>query len=287
MYQPSSLTDPVDLGLTTKTPGRFRSLHVDDILNEDGKYPLLTMRRIFHRRALVGAVISLSASLAVAFGVDVAHWVTERGGFIQSDAGSRITGVNLGFSWVTDSDMEMLRSLRDLRKLDLSFSLITDVGMERLKPLDGVTDLNLFAVEKITDTGLSYIRGWKKLQRLNLHGTDVTDITMQHYVSELSALRSLDIGYTLVGNLGLESLVSLPNIEDLVIGGNKINGGGLHVLEALPKLTSLSLSGKQNRNGAIWSAVVTDFDLKLIGNLKHLQSLNLAGIKITDLGVPI
>jgi len=46
--------------------------------------------------------------------------------------------------------------------------------MEYLKPLDGVIDLNLFAVEKITDVGISYIRGWKKLERLNLHGTDVT-----------------------------------------------------------------------------------------------------------------
>jgi len=47
----------------------------------------------------------------------------------------------------------------------------------------------------------------------------------------------------------------------------------------------LSLNGKQNRNGAIWSAVVTDFDMKLIGRLKRLQSLNLAGIKIADLAI--
>ncbi len=233
----------------------------------------------------VRGLIPLLLSLAVAFGVDVAHWVTDRGGVIQTDASSRITGVNLGFNWVTDADLEMLVGLKDLRKLDLSFSLITDAGMERLKPLDEVTDLNLSAVEKITDVGISYIRGWKKLARLNLHGTDVTDISMTQFVSGMTALRSLDIGYTLVGNLGLESLASLPQIEDLAIGGNKINGGGLHVLEGLPKLTNLSLTGKQNRNGAIWSAVVTDFDLKLIGRLKHLRSLNLAGIKVTDLGV--
>jgi Leucine-rich repeat (LRR) protein len=233
---------------------------------------------------LVRVLIPTVVALTVASGADVARWVAERGGVIQTDANSRITGLNLGFNWVTDADLEMITELKDLRKLDLSFSLITDAGMEHLKLLDGVSDLNLFAVEKITDVGISYIRGWKKLERLNLHGTDVTDISMIQYVSGLTALRSLDIGYTLVGDLGLESLASLPQIEDLVIGGNKINGGGLHVLEALPKLTHLSLSGKQNRNGAIWSAVVTDFDLKLIGRIKHLQSLNLAGIKISDLG---
>src|SRR5260370_24194386 len=103
------------------------------------------------------------------FGVDVARWVTERGGVVETGPGSRITGVNLGLGWVTDADIEMLSGLKDLRKLDLSFSLITDAGMERLKPLDGVMDLNLAAVEKITDVGISYLRGWKKLERLNLH----------------------------------------------------------------------------------------------------------------------
>jgi Leucine-rich repeat (LRR) protein len=216
---------------------------------------------------------------------DVASWIVAQGGSVETDSTSHVTAVNLGFKWVTDGDLEKVVTLKTLRKLDLSFSLITDAGMERLKPLTGITDLNLFAVEKITDTGLSYIRGWKKLERLNLHGTDVTDITMQQYVSEMPSLRSLDIGYTLVGNLGIEALASLPSIENLVIGGNKIDGGALHVLELLPKLAELDLSGKQNRNGAIWTAVVTDFDLKVIGGLKQLRSLNIAGLNISDLGV--
>lgn len=76
------------------------------------------------------ALILLLVSLAVAFGADVAHWVAERGGIVQTDASSPITGVNLGFSWVTDADVEMLTGLKDLRKLDLSFSLVTDAGME-------------------------------------------------------------------------------------------------------------------------------------------------------------
>src|SRR5260370_40529239 len=127
--------------------------------------------------------ILLLAGVAIGFGVDVAHWVTERGGAIQADAKSRITGVNLGFSWVTDADVEMLTGLKDLRKLDLSFSLITDAGLQRLSPLDHVTELNLSAVEKITDVGISYLRGWKKLESLNLHSTDVTDTSMMQVVS--------------------------------------------------------------------------------------------------------
>src|SRR5262245_40455055 len=128
------------------------------------------------KRVLPMTLILPLIVVAVASGLDFAQWLAQRGGAVETDAGSRITAVKLGFRWVSDADVEALAALKDLRKLDLSFSLITDAGMERLKPLNKVTDLNLFAVEKITDVGLSYIRDWKKLERLNLHGTDVTDI---------------------------------------------------------------------------------------------------------------
>jgi len=66
-----------------------------------------------------GALIPPLVGLRVAWGADVAHWVAEQGGIVQTDASSRITGVNLGFSLVTDADLEMLAGLKDLRKLDL------------------------------------------------------------------------------------------------------------------------------------------------------------------------
>src|SRR5262245_57393666 len=138
------------------------------------------------RRKQLLRVALILPSLSATYGLDVAQWVAQRGGVVETDPKSRITGVKLGFRWLTDPDVEMIAGLKDLRKLDLSFSLITDAGMERLKLLDSVTDLNLFAVEKITDVGISYIRGWKKLERLNLHGTDVTDISMIQVIPVLT-----------------------------------------------------------------------------------------------------
>ena len=231
------------------------------------------------------AVLILFVALAGnASETSLAEWVRAAGGHIQTRPDGSITGISLTHVWATDSDLELIAPLRSLEKLDLSLSLITDAGMERLKPLENVTELNLFAVEHITDTAIAYIRGWRKLERLNLRGTDVTDTALA-YITQIPSLRSLDVSYTQVTNNGLDYLSSLPKLEELVIGGNKVTGAGLRILKQLPALRSLSLNGAQKRNSGTWTVSLTDLDLDALGGLKGLQSLDLAGLKITDAGV--
>jgi Leucine-rich repeat (LRR) protein len=215
---------------------------------------------------------------------EVARWIAELGGEIETGSAGRVTSVSLPYAWVTDADIETIAALPGVQKLDLSLSLITDAGMESLKVLNQVSDLNLFAVEQITDTALAYIRGWRKLERLNLRGTDVTDTTLQ-YLAEIPSLRALDVSYTQVTNNGLEHLAALQNLEELSIGGNKVTGAGLRVLKLLPALRSLRLSGAQKRNSGIWSVSSTDLDLAAIAALQRLALLDLGGVKVTDAGV--
>ena len=231
------------------------------------------------------AVLILFITLAASAGESsLAEWVRDAGGHIQTGPGGSITGISLSHAWATDADLEPIARLHSLEKLDLSLSLITDAGMERLKPLENVTDLKLFGVEHITDTAISYLRGWRKLERLDLRGTDVTDTALE-YIARIPSLRSLDVSYTQVTNNGLDFLGSLPKLEELVIGGNKVTGAGLRVLKQLPTLRSLSLNGAQKRNSGTWTVSLTDLDLDALAGLKGLQSLDLAGLKITDAGV--
>jgi len=60
------------------------------------------------------------------------------------------------------------------------------------------------------------------------------------YIGELSQLKSLDISFTQITDVGLEHLASLAQLEELNLGGNKITGASLHVLEAAAKLRKLS-----------------------------------------------
>jgi hypothetical protein len=229
-------------------------------------------------------LLILCALGTAAAGSDVRSLVERHSGEIQADESGRVRLVRLPYAWVTDSDMEAIAALRDVRTLDLSLSLITDAGMEHLKPLENVTDLNLFAVELITDVAIAYIRGWRKLERLNLRGTDITDTTLE-YVGSIPSLRSLDVSYTQITNNGLEHLAALPNLEELTLGGNKVTGAGLRGLKAMPALRRLSLNGAQKRNSGTWSVSLTDLDLDAIAGLQRLEALDLGGVKLTDAGV--
>lgn len=231
------------------------------------------------------AVIALTTLTAATLSNSgVAQWVRDRGGEIDADPAGRITGVKLNFAWVCDADVEHFTGLRNLRALDLSFSLLTDAGIERLKPLAAVTDLNLYAVERITDVAVAYIRGWKNLERLNLRGTDVTDTSLQ-VLAGFPALKSLDVSHTQVTNNGMEYLPALVTLEEFHVGGNKVTGSGLRWLKVLPKLRLLDLNGVQKRNSGLWAVTLTDLDMETLGGFERLEELNLGGAKITDAGL--
>src|SRR5262245_21035650 len=239
------------------------------------------------RRTYLAVVAMIAIGILTAanfFDSAVAQWVQDHNGQVETDATGQISAVRLNLAWVGDADVERFAKLAHLRKLDLSFSLLTDAGMERLKPLTGVTELDLYSVERITDVAIAYIRGWKNLERLNLRGTDVTDTTLQ-YLTGLPALKSLDVSHTQVTNNGMEYLPSLRTLEELYVGGNKVTGAGLRWLKTLPKLRVLDLNGMQKRNSGIWSVSLTDFDLETIGGFRRLEELNLGGAQITDAGL--
>ena len=129
------------------------------------------------------------------------------------------------------------------------------------------------------------------------------------YVGEMTGLRSLDISYTMLGDVGLEHLPALSELETLKLGGNMITGLNLNFLKLLPKLKSLSLRGVQRRNaGACWTPRITDLDLDTLSLLAGLEELDLGvgmglgwggkpaapgggncrltgGLQVTDLGV--
>src|SRR5262249_7131149 len=96
------------------------------------------------------------------------------------------------------------------------------------------------------------------------------------YIGELSELKSLDISFTQISDVGLEHLATLAQLEELRLGGDKISGVGLHVLKLLPKLRKLSFYGIQRRNaGWCWAPVVTDLELDTIALLAGLEELNI------------
>jgi len=96
------------------------------------------------------------------------------------------------------------------------------------------------------------------------------------YIGELSQLKSLDISFTQITDVGLEHLASLAQLEELNLGGNKITGARLHVLKLLPKLRKLSFYGIQRRKRRlVLGAGGHRFELETISLLSGLEDLNI------------
>jgi hypothetical protein len=100
----------------------------------------------------------------------------------------------------------------------------------------------------------------------------------------LTGLRSLDFSYTQVTNNGMEYLAGLRELEEVAAGGNKISGAGIRAFKLLPRLRVLDLGGMQKRNSGLWLVTLTDADMDVIAGLESVESLDLADIKLTDLG---
>ena len=99
------------------------------------------------------------------------------GGSFTRDANSPdqpVISVVLHGGSVTDTALERLRGLTELRRLVLSLTKITDSG---LKQLEGLSQLRLLDLGKtqVTDTGLKHLKGLTELHSLRLRGTQVTE----------------------------------------------------------------------------------------------------------------
>jgi Leucine-rich repeat (LRR) protein len=211
-------------------------------------------------------------------------WITALGGSVTRDRAGRITGVDLGASWVTDSDLPNLAGQASLTKLDLSMTRITDRGLLELRPLSNLADVNFYYAETVTDQGLAVLKSWKHLKRLDLRGTKITDSTLQ-VLNGLTTLESLDIGFAQVTDSGLSQLTALSNLKELSVGGNKLTDAGLQALRLMPAITSLDLSGAQRTDSGLWSVSLTESGLETIATLRELQHLRLNGLSISARGL--
>lgn len=76
--------------------------------------------------------------------------------------------------YLTDAAMPHLRSMTNLRVLQLNQTQIGDDGLQHLHDLVNLTDLDLSGTGA-TDRGLNYLHGLTKLESLRLNRTNVSD----------------------------------------------------------------------------------------------------------------
>jgi len=193
------------------------------------------------------------------------------------------TALDLTASWTTDGDLDRVAGMAKLERLSLAQTRVTDAGLDRLRELQSLRELDLYFAEFFTDDGIAALRGLRKLERLNLRGTRVTSRVFET-ISQLPALRSLDISYTQIDDAGVDLLAELPQLERLAIGGTRIGVVALAGLKLLPALRHLDVSGMQRVDSGHWGLTLNGQVLAELGALENLESLNLSGAVLNDIG---
>ena len=191
--------------------------------------------------------------------------------------------MDLSASWTTDGDLDRVAGMARLERLSLGQTRVTDAGLERLRGLKGLRELDLYFAEFFTDDGVAALTGMQKLERLSLRGTKVTSRVFEP-VSKLAGLRSLDVSYSQIDDSGVEMLAELPALERLAMGGTRIGVVALSSLKALPALRHLDLSGMQRVDSGHWGLTLSAAVLAELGTLEGLESLNLSGAVLNDIG---
>jgi serine/threonine protein kinase/Leucine-rich repeat (LRR) protein len=199
---------------------------------------------------------------------------------------------------LTDTGLGRLASaLPKLVSLDLSFTRVTEAGLEHLAPLSGLVQLSLYGQKDITDAGIDRLKRLPALRMLNLIGTQVTPTAVAKSLPNLTSLQMYGSGVTdaevgrlatmrqLVqlelhaipaGDLGLEQLKKLPQLNRLTYISPNLTEAGLATLTGFSKLEHLSVAHSQQLGDAAAAR---------LGELKNLATLSLEDTSVTDAGL--
>jgi hypothetical protein len=176
---------------------------------------------------------------------------------------------------------------------------ITDADLASLADIHGMTIIDLQGCENVTGKGLSKLDG-RNVSRLSCKDTSFTDEDLKS-LANFPKLQYLNLSSTGITDKGLALLLlKAPEVQYLVINScSSITDEGLGPLFKMPQLTSLdmrdialgakgvSFLGKSKLLAIkVSNTGITDDDLKVIAQNKHLQALSLDGChQITGAGL--
>lgn len=177
-----------------------------------------------------------------------------------------LRSLDLWFGSVTETNVQLLKHLSLLERLDLTFNINftsncletikslprlrclrlgeTNVDDDGLKIIGQMSALEYLDLEetRITVKGLQQLRNLVALKDLNLDGIKLNDEKCS-FLESMESLEKIDLTKTGTGNSVLATLASVPRLTTLRILGMEIDGRSLSSLSKLQNLRSLDLSG--------------------------------------------
>ncbi len=171
----------------------------------------------------------------------------------------------------SDSSLERIKGLSQLKELNLEATPVTDRG---LKHLQGLKQLRTLILDdtRITDAGLALLAGLGELEELSLQTTPITDAGIAH-LARLKKLRVLSLNFVhQVTDEGIAHLAGLAELQVLSLNCTRVTDAGMAHLAGLTKLRELNFCNTE----------VTDAGLAHLAGLSQLSKLTFYGTSYTN-----
>jgi hypothetical protein len=192
---------------------------------------VVMLRQAERQRKAVAAIRNLGGSTGLGSYSSPPEWLRS---LVGDDFFQTVNSVDLNLTKVTDSDLENLDGLGQLKHVSLfGADKITDAGLGHLERMSQLLKLNL-AFTKVGDAGLEHIKGLNQLEDLSLTGTNITDDGLKH-LKGLNHLDRLLLSHTKITDAGLEHLKGLSQLKLLWLYDTQVTDEGARKLQqALP-----------------------------------------------------
>jgi hypothetical protein len=155
------------------------------------------------------------------------------GGSWKLGEGGRVTEVSLGPPAGADAALACLRSLPEVRGLNLGDSDASDAGLAGAGGLPRLRWIYLYRT-RVTDAGLAHLRDARELETLVLASANFTDAAFEHIAAH-PRLKLLNLNGAHVTDAGIARLHGMTSLEEVLLADTGVSPEGVRRLqEALP-----------------------------------------------------
>jgi Leucine-rich repeat (LRR) protein len=172
---------------------------------------------------------------------------------------------------VTNSTLETLSAMPELRAVRISGTNVTDDGIAAILALPQLRELDIRNCRGVTRAAIEQLAGRKSLRVLKIGGEKIDDGVLES-VGKLDTLTGLSLDNCPITDTGVAMLAGLPLTDLTIYQCAKVTDKGVEILAEMDRLTKLTL-----RDVDVQGTV-----LSRLPKPELLVSLNLGQSKITD-----
>lgn len=226
-----------------------------------------------------------------------AHWFlvpdTSISPAALGEALSAVEPHSLHLRSVTEDHLHVIADSESIRELVLWRASLSDDDFKVLRTISQLKALDLSYVDSVDSNTVKHISSMGELVELRLNGTAVSDSDIASHVADMDHLSRLDLSYTRISDDSLHSLSRMQNLNSIVLTRTNITDDGVAHLRDMRQLKELKLAGTKISDEGLQevshlSLVTLDVSHTNAGpeigrslrTMRKLETLSLAGLDL-------